>query len=174
MTLKSSQNWTFGFMWPLDQVWPPSGDALLPWFNGLCLPAPALVHKHQFTLHHSIRNSWFSQVRDLSQKYSLPDPMHILISPPPKRPFKAMVKTAISSFWRAMLIAEAQPLTSLRYMRFSFLPLGDGAHPIWWTCYSSSSAVRSATVMAKMISGRFFYFTIKQIQYLQYLKFIHF
>ena len=35
MTLKGSQNWTFSFKWPLDQVWPPSGAALLPWFNGL-------------------------------------------------------------------------------------------------------------------------------------------
>ena len=35
MTLKSSQNWSFGFRWPLDQVWPPSGAALLPCFNGL-------------------------------------------------------------------------------------------------------------------------------------------
>ena len=37
MTFKSSQNWTFEFMCPLDQVWPPSGTAVLPWFNGLCL-----------------------------------------------------------------------------------------------------------------------------------------
>ena len=53
------------------------------------------------------------------------------------------------------MIAEAESLTSLRYMRLSFLPLGHGAHPLWWTCYSSSSAVRAATVMAKMLSGRY-------------------
>ena len=40
-------------------------------------------------------------------------------------------------------------------MRLSFLPLGRGAHPMWWTCYSSSSAVWAATVMAKMLSGRY-------------------
>jgi hypothetical protein len=78
-----------------------------------------------------------------------------MISPPPNTTFKSDVKTAISSFWRDSLIAEAESLTSLRYMRLSFLPLGRGAHPLWWTCYSSSSAVRSATVMAKMLSGRY-------------------
>ena len=40
-------------------------------------------------------------------------------------------------------------------MRLSFLPLGCGPHPVWWTCFSSSSAIRSATVMAKMLSGRY-------------------
>ena len=40
-------------------------------------------------------------------------------------------------------------------MRLPFLPLGQGAHPLWWTCNSSSSAVRSATVMGKMLSGRY-------------------
>ena len=108
-----------------------------------------------YILHHNIKNSWFAQVRDLSQQYSLPDPLQIMISPPPKISFKSAVKTAISSFWRDSLIAEAEALPSLCYMRLPFLPLGRGAHPLWWTCQSSSSAVRAATVMAKMLSGRY-------------------
>ena len=78
-----------------------------------------------------------------------------MTSPPPKERFKADTKTAIFSYWRDFLIAEAEPLSSLRYMRLAFLPLGRGAHPLWWTCSSSSSAVRAATVMAKMLSGRY-------------------
>ena len=57
--------------------------------------------------------------------------------------------------WKDSLLAEAVSLPSLRYMRLHFLPLGVGAHPVWWTCSSSSSAVRAATVMAKMLSGRY-------------------
>jgi hypothetical protein len=40
-------------------------------------------------------------------------------------------------------------------MRLPFLSLGRGAHPLWWTCYSSSSAVRAAKVIAKTLSGRY-------------------
>ena len=159
----------------LQRLHPNTPAPALHFLSG-SLPAPALVHKHQYTLlhmvallgpssilyrhgiyvlHHSIKNSWFSQVRELSNQYSLPDPIQILISPPPKRSFKTNVKNSITSFWRASLISEAEPLTSLRYMRLHFLPLGRGAHPLWWTCSSSSSSVRSATVMAKMISGRY-------------------
>ena len=159
----------------LQRLHPCTPAPALHFLSG-SLPAPALVHKHQFTLlhmvallgpsnilfqhglyvlHNSIKNSWFTQVRALSQQYSLPDPIQIMISPPPKERFKSDVKTAISSFWRDSLIAEAEHLTSLRYMRLSFLPLGRGAHPLWWTCYSSPSAVRSATVMGKMLSGRY-------------------
>ena len=118
-------------------------------------PDNILLRHGLYILHHSIKNSWFSQVRDICQQYSLPDPIQILTSPPHKRSFKAEVKSAISSYWRASLISEAEALTSLRYMRLSFLPLGRGAHPLWWTCYSSSTAVRSATVMGKMLSGRY-------------------
>ena len=78
-----------------------------------------------------------------------------MTSPPPKKTFKFDVRTAATSFWRKSLIDEAESLSSLRYMRLHFLPLGCGAHPLWWTCFSSSSAVRSATVMGKMLSGRY-------------------
>jgi hypothetical protein len=159
----------------LQRLHPKTPAPALHFLSG-SLPAPALVHKHQFTLlhmvallgpsnilfqhglyalHHSIKNSWFTRVRDLSQQYSLPDPLQTMISPPPKKAFKFDVKAAITSFWRHSLLVEAESLTSLRYMRLHFLPLGCGAHPLWWTCFSSPSAVRSATVMAKMLSGRY-------------------
>ena len=95
------------------------------------------------------------EVRGLCKQYSLPDPLQTLTSPPPKGPFKLSVKSAILTFWRSHLIAEAKSLTSLRYLRLPFLPLGHGAHPLWWTCFSSSSAIRSATVVGKMLSGRY-------------------
>ena len=85
-------------------------------------PSNILFQHGLYVLHNSIKNSWFTQVRALSQQYSLPDPIQIMISPPPKERFKSDVKTAISSFWRDSLIAEAEHLTSLRYMRLSFLP----------------------------------------------------
>ena len=75
-------------------------------------------------LHHSIKNSWFTQVRDFSE---IP---FRLWSPPKQRKHSNL----ISYFWRDSLIAEAESLTSLRYMRLSFLPLGHGAHPLCWTC----------------------------------------
>ena len=118
-------------------------------------PSNILYQHGVHVLHNSIKNSWFTQVRDLSLQYSLPDPLHILISPPPKNSYKTDVKTAVISFWRVFLIAQAESLPSLCYMKLSFLPLGHGAHPLWWTCSSSSSAVRAATVMAKMLSGRY-------------------
>ena len=40
-------------------------------------------------------------------------------------------------------------------MRLPFLSLGGGAQPLLWTCLSSSTAVRSATVMTKMLSRRY-------------------
>ena len=159
----------------LQRLHPQTPAPALHFLSG-SLPAPALLHKHQFTLlhmvallgpsntlhqhgmyclHHSVPNSWFSQLRALSLQYSLPDPLQILLSPPTRPAFKTEVKTAITSYWRGSLISQAQALKSLRYMRFPFLQLGRGTHPLWWTCGSSPTAVRAATVQAKMISGRY-------------------
>ena len=152
----------------LQRLHPRTPAPALHFLSG-SLPAPALLHKHQYTLlhmivnlgpnnilhqhgiyilHHSIPNSWFSQVCVLSLQYSLPDPLQILVSPSPKPNFKLKVKTAIVAFWRNRLTNQASSLSSLRYLRLNFLPLGMGAHPLWQTCNSSPSAVRAATVQA--------------------------
>ena len=140
------------------------------------LPAPALLHQHQFTLlhmvallgpentlyqhavyvlHHCVPNSWFSSLRQTADQYCLPDPLQILVSPPPKLAFKAKVKSTIKGYWHDTLVRQASSLPSLCYLRLHILPLGAGPHPVWWTCGSSSSAVRAATVQAKMLSGRY-------------------
>ena len=95
------------------------------------LPAPALLHQHQFTLlsmvallgpdntlyqhavymlHHSVPNSWFTCLRQTAAQYSLPDPLQILVSPPPKLAFKAKVKSAIKSYWHDNMTRQAASL----------------------------------------------------------------
>ena len=159
----------------LQRLHPKTPAPALHFFSG-SLPAAALLHTHQLTLvhmtaslgpsntlhkhglymlYHNIRNSWFTGVRALCQQYSLPDPLQVLTYPPPKHQYKRAVKTSVNSYWRAKLQAEAAIRTSLKYIRPAFLPLGCGPHPLWWTCKSSPSAVRAATIQAKMLSGRY-------------------
>ena len=94
-------------------------------------------------------------MRSVSQKYLLPDPLQILISPLSKKPFKSAVKKAVISHWHSALQAETEQKTGLVFLHPAFLPLGRGPHPLWWTCGSSPSAVQAATVQAKMLSGRY-------------------
>ena len=65
------------------------------------------------------------------------------------------MKTAVCQYWHRKLAAQAASLPSLCHLRAAFLPLGRGAHPLWSTCGSSSSATRAATVQARMLSGRY-------------------
>ena len=121
-----------------------------------CLGPSNPLHQHAlYTLQHNIKNSWFTTARSVSQVYSLQDPQQILISPPPKKIFKSVVRKSIISHWHNVLRAEAEEKTSLQFLRPSFLPLGSGPHPLWWTCGSSPTAVRAATVQAKMLRGRY-------------------
>ena len=121
-----------------------------------CLGPSNTLYQHALhTLHHHVKNSWFTVVRSVSQKYLLPDPLQIFISPLSKKPFKSAVKKAVISHWHAALQAETEQKTSLVFLSPAFLPQGRGPHPLWWTCGSSPSAVRAATVQAKMLSGRY-------------------
>ena len=120
------------------------------------LGSGSILFQHAMhTLLYSIPNSWFTALRLLSAQYALPDPIQTLVSPPEVKLFKSTVKSAVTSHWHSALMTMAAPLNSLRYLRPGFLPLGQGPHPLWWTCQSSPSAVRAATVQAKMLSGRY-------------------
>ena len=97
-----------------------------------------------------------TSLREITLLYSLPDPVVTLTSPPPtKTIWKSAVKSAVCSHWHTKLSNEAAKLPSLCHLHTFFLPLGRGCHPLWRTCGPSSSAVRSATVQARMLSGRY-------------------
>ena len=118
-------------------------------------PSNILFQHSVYVLHHSIPNSWFVDLRTLTLQYRLQDPLQTLMSPPLKSKYKSVVKSAVRGFWHAELSSKALSLPSLCYLRPAFLPLGPRPHPLWWTCQSSPSAVRAATVQAKMLSGRY-------------------
>ena len=160
----------------LQRLYPRTPSSAVYFLSGT-LPAPAILHMRQlglllmiallgptnilwkhgtYILNHSLKHSWFSQVRDLTLKYSLPDPLFTLAFPPSsKSTWKAKVKSAITAHWHKKLATEASNLPSLQFLRPSFLPLGRGTHPLWATSGSSSTTVRAATVQARMLSGRY-------------------
>ena len=46
-------------------------------------------------------------------------------------------------------------LSSLKFLRCTFLPLCRGPHPIWISCTGSTSSVHAATVHAKLLCGTY-------------------
>ena len=160
----------------LQRLYPRTPAPAVYFLSGT-LPAPAILHLRQlglllmiallgpsnilwkhgtFVLQHSVNHSWFSAVRDLTLQYSLDNPLLTLTSPPSsKSAWKAKVRAAVTAHWHRKLTAEASSLPSLHFLRPSFLPLGQGTHPLWVTCGSSPTAVRAATIQARMLSGRY-------------------
>ena len=97
-------------------------------------PGNILQRHALYMLHHDVQNSWFVQLRQTSVQYSLPDPLQVLASPPPKLLYKSSVKTAVFSYWHTTLVAQAAPL-SLAYATFDLLsflwakvPIHSGGH----------------------------------------------
>ena len=89
------------------------------------------------------------------QKYHLPDPLILLSNPPTKQELKCLVVSKVTEFWHSKLFSEASQKSSLQFLKCQFLPLKHRTHPIWRSCRGSRTAIRSAIIQAKMLSGRY-------------------
>lgn len=151
--------------------------ASVVYFLGGSLPLPALLELHQLSILGMIgrlgptsilhklgcstlsnakpsSHSWFLQVRDVSTKYSLPDPLIILTNPPSKLTYKKLAKSKIIDFWETKLRQDAAPLDSLVYFQPQFYSLSK-PHPIWSSAGSNPYEVEKACCQARMLSGRY-------------------
>ena len=97
--------------------------------------------------------SWFHQIKSLCNKYSLPHPLALISSPPPKEVLKAKVKKHVIDYWEQKLRYEARALPSLEFFQPSFMSL-TRTHPIWSTAGASPTKVVMATAQAQFLSGR--------------------
>ena len=140
------------------------------------LPASALLHQRQLSLLNMICNlkndplqkhayhalllsklhskSWFVQVRNVCLRYGLPHPLELLENPLPKIKFQKLVKQKIAEFWHRQLSAKIESLSSLAHFDSSYhsllLP-----HPLWTTAGCNPHEVNKATILARMVSGRY-------------------
>ena len=126
-------------------------------FGMICRLPGSILNKHARNILSSATpsfKSWFSEIRDLCLLYNLPHPLNLLTSPPPKEPFKKLIKSHVTDYWEQTLRAEASPLTSLEFFKPSFMSLSK-PHPIWSTPGSSPAKIAMATTQAQMLSGRY-------------------
>ena len=85
--------------------------------------------------------------------YGLDHPLKLLASPPTKASFKKQVKEMIASYWKNIFTGEAAGLPSLCFFMSNNCSLMY-PHPVWSTARTSFET-RKATVLARMMSGRF-------------------
>ena len=141
------------------------------------LPASALLHMRQMGLFSMIcrldsrnllyvcaneiftndqchRSSWFRQIYNICDLYSLPEPHSIFNSPPPKNQLKLIVRKKVISHWEKILRDEAISLPSLGFFKPQFMSL-TRPHPLYISAGSSKHRILLASLQAKMLSGRY-------------------
>ena len=139
------------------------------------LPATALLHLGMLTLlgmvarlgpdcilntlgRHALLDagnphSWFVQVRRITEKYGISDPLLVLQQPPTKGRWKSICRAAVTRFWLAQYRGEAAQLTSLVHFKFNFFSLSQ-PHNTISTAGSPYEVSRAATVLL-ILSGRY-------------------
>ena len=140
------------------------------------LPARAMLHQRQMTLlsmichlkedplflhakyilehHGSSSKSWFIQMRKVCLQYGLPHPLQLLNCPLSKIRMKTLAKTRITEYWQKVLSAEATSLPSLAHFNPHMHQLTN-PHPVWAAAASNPYEINKATILCRMISGRY-------------------
>ena len=98
-------------------------------------------------------HSWFIQVRRISAQYQLPDPLLVLQLPPTKAKWKSQCRSMVLDYWEKKYRGEALLLSSLVHFKPQFFSLSK-THNTFSTA-GSSYEVDRATVVARMLSGRY-------------------
>ena len=98
-------------------------------------------------------NSWVVNVRQLLEKYQLPNAFSLVGNPPEKPQWKKMVKNAISTHWDDVLKTEAEKKTSLEYLNLDACAPGQ-VHPVW-NCGHDPCQVTMATTKVRLLVQRY-------------------
>ena len=144
---------------------------------GLCR-LPALLHLRMFSLFgqlcrlrdgdnilakhdmnilssaNSSSKSWFWRLRGLCLQYGLPPPSTWLSFQPTELQIKSMAKAAVLQYWLHHLRAQADSLSSLKYMQTRYMGLTK-CHPLFRSCGASPWEAEKATSQARLLSGRY-------------------
>ena len=97
--------------------------------------------------------SWFSQIRSLCYRYSLPHPLALLEEPPTKGEYKNKIKTQITDFWQTKLRNEASEMSSLKYFKPQYMSLAR-PHPLLSTA-AHYYDINKMVIQLRMLSGRY-------------------
>ena len=84
----------------------------------------------------------------------LPHPHFLMEEPPPKNSFKRQIKCAVIEFWEDALRQEALALQSIKHFDVYSCNLLQ-PHWIWVTSGNNSFEIRKASVLVRMMSGRY-------------------
>ena len=112
------------------------------------------VARRQLTLKDSFSNSWFIQLRKVTNKYEMEDPAIILQDPPSKYEWKQYCKKKVNLYWTIYFQNECKKRKSLEYFNPEGMSIFD-SHPIYSSCMGDPYQTSKAIVQAKMVSGRY-------------------
>ena len=120
------------------------------------LPNDPLYYHCEFILSSGKKTtkSWFLNVQQICEKYGLMDPLTLLRKSPPKNIYKKEVKMKIVDHWKQLMVKECMNMKSLKYFRPELYSLVK-PHLLWTSSASNPYECQKATIVAKMISGRY-------------------
>ena len=150
------------------------------------LPIEAQIHRDVFALFYSIwsnpdtkiyeivkyllestqpnSRTWSANLRHLTQKYSLPDPLNWLKSDPPKKSaFKEMILTKVCTYYETELRELAATNSRLKYFNVSVLSLRGKCHPALWHILTPYE-VKKCRLHIKMMTGDYLTYEVKAKQ----------
>ncbi|MCG8113153.1 MAG: reverse transcriptase family protein [Candidatus Thiodiazotropha taylori] len=140
------------------------------------VPVEAEIHRRQLSMLHAILNSdnrrinevldrqmsvnydnkdsFFYQIIQVLQQYSLPDIHTLKQNIPSKNEWKATINRTVTKYWTDSLVRDSCCKSTLRFLSTDNI-LGGRVHPVWRTTDNSVGDVRKAVIKARMLTGTY-------------------
>ncbi|VDI06670.1 Hypothetical predicted protein [Mytilus galloprovincialis] len=99
-------------------------------------------------------NSWFTHIRIILQKYSLPTAFEIMNNPPSKTLWKKQIDSAINKYWEESWRDEIEQKKSLKYLNLQELATKH-PHNILKTTQNNIRDISKATIKAHLLTGTY-------------------
>ena len=95
----------------------------------------------QLSVNFDNKDSFFYRILKELELYNLPSIPALIQQPPEKDKWKDMVSESVAEHWRESLVRDARCKTTLRFLAYENISIGE-AHPVWSSTDNSIIDVR--------------------------------
>ena len=106
----------------------------------------------QIAVNFDNKDSFFHRVLKVLELYKLPDITSLKQQLPTKTVWKDLLLGSVKTYWRESLVHDAQSKTTLQFLAYENILLGE-VHPVWDSTENSVIDVRKAIIKARILSG---------------------
>ena len=105
----------------------------------------------QISVNFDNKDSFFYRALKVLELYNPPDIISLIQELPTKTAWKSLVNRTFMTYWRDLILQDAQCKSTLKFLAHDNISLGE-VHPVWVSTENSVTDVRKAIIKARILT----------------------